>query len=42
MEQRIWNFLISQGFNAFAVAGIMGNLHAESGLRPNNVEDSSG
>lgn len=42
MEKQIWNFLINNGFNAFAAAGIMGNLFAESGLRPTNVEDSSG
>ena len=42
MEKQIWNFLVSNGFNAFAAAGIMGNLFAESGLCPTNVEDSSG
>lgn len=42
MEKRIWDFLINSGFNAYAAAGIMGNLFAESGLNPTNVEDSSG
>lgn len=42
MEQKIWNCLKESGFNDFAVAGIMGNLFAESGLKSNNVEDSSG
>lgn len=42
MEKRIWDFLTSNGFNAYAAAGIMGNLFAESGLIPTNVEDSSG
>lgn len=36
----IWKFLKSQGFNDFGVAGLMGNLYAESGLLPNNLENS--
>ena len=39
MEKRIWDFLKAEGFNDFGVAGLMGNLLAESGLRPNNMED---
>lgn len=39
-EERIWNFLKSKGLNDFGAAGLMGNLNAESCLRPNNVEDS--
>lgn len=39
MEKRIWNFLKSEGFNDFGIAGLMGNLFAESGLRSNNMED---
>ena len=39
-EERIWNFLKGKGLNDFGVAGLMGNLNAESCLRPNNVEDS--
>ena len=39
MEQKIWNFLKAEGFNDFGAAGLMGNLLAESGLRPNNMED---
>lgn len=42
MEKRIWDFLINSGFNGYAAAGIMGNLFAESGLEPTNVENSSG
>jgi hypothetical protein len=38
-EQRVWNFLKAKGFNDYGVAGLMGNLLAESGLRPNNMED---
>lgn len=39
MEKRIWNFLKAEGFNDFGIAGLMGNLFAESGLQPNNMED---
>ena len=39
MEKQIWDFLKTEGFNDFGVAGLMGNLLAESGLRPNNMED---
>lgn len=39
MEKRIWNFLKAEGFNDFGIAGLMGNLFAESRLLPNNMED---
>lgn len=39
-EEKIWNFLISKGLNKCGVAGLMGNLQAESGLRPNNLQNS--
>jgi N-acetylmuramoyl-L-alanine amidase len=39
-ESVIWNFLKSKGLNDFAVAGIMGNLYAESGLKPTNLQNS--
>lgn len=39
-EKIIWDFLIKQGFNAYGVAGLMGNLYAESGLVPNNLENT--
>lgn len=35
----IWNFFKKKGLNDFAVAGIMGNLDAESGLRSNNLQN---
>ena len=38
-ESLIWNYFKSKGLNDFAVAGIMGNLYAESGLRPNNLQN---
>jgi len=35
----IWNFLLSHMKNEYGVAGLMGNLKAESGLQPNNLEN---
>lgn len=39
-EEIIWNFLKGKGLNDFAVAGIMGNLYAESGFLPNNLQNT--
>ena len=39
-EAKIWNFLIGKGMNAFGAAGLMGNLYAESGLEPKNLQNS--
>lgn len=39
-ERTIWNFLFSKIGNAFGVAGLMGNLYAESALRSNNLQNS--
>lgn len=39
-EERIWNFLKGKGLTDCGVAGLMGNLYAESGLRPNNLQNS--
>jgi hypothetical protein len=36
----IWEFFTSKGLNAFAAAGLMGNLYAESGLVPSNLQNS--
>ena len=36
-EEKIWNFLIEKMKNPYGVAGLMGNLFAESSLRPNNL-----
>lgn len=36
----IWNFFRGKGFNEFATAGLMGNLKAESGLKPTNLQNS--
>lgn len=38
--ERIWNFLKSKGLNDYAAAGCLGNLDAESGLSPKNLQDS--
>lgn len=34
----IWQFLRSKGYTAYAAAGIMGNMYAESGLEPKNLQ----
>lgn len=39
-EQKIWNYLKSKGLNDFGVAGLMGNLYAESGLKSTNLQNS--
>ena len=36
----IWDFLKKEGFSDFGVAGLMGNLDAESALRPDNLQDT--
>lgn len=39
-EAQIWKFLANKGLNHYAIAGLMGNLYAESALRPNNLQNS--
>lgn len=39
-EKRIWDFLLSQIGNEYGVAGLMGNLYAESGLNPKNLQNT--
>ena len=39
-EKRIWEFLIDKLGNAFGTAGLMGNLYAESGLNPQNLQNT--
>lgn len=39
-EKRIWDYLMGKLDNPFGVAGLMGNLYAESGLRPNNLQNT--
>lgn len=38
--EKIWNFLIGKGLNACGTAGLMGNLYAESGLVPTNLQNT--
>lgn len=39
-ERAIWDYLAGKGLNAYAVAGLMGNLYAESGLNSCNLQNS--
>ncbi len=39
-EKAIWEYLAGKGLNAYAVAGLMGNLYAESGLNSCNLQNS--
>ncbi len=39
-DERIWSYLKGQGMTDAGAAGVMGNLYAESGLRPNNLQNS--
>lgn len=39
-QQLIWNYLLEITGNAYAAAGLMGNLYAESGLSPTNLQDA--
>lgn len=39
-EKIIWDFLKRRGFNDYAVAGIMGNIKAESNLKSTNLQGS--
>ena len=38
--ERIINFLRSKGLNDFGIAGVLGNLFAESGLNPRNLQNT--
>lgn len=39
-EKTIWDFLMDKIGNAYGVAGLMGNLYAESALRSNNLQQT--
>lgn len=39
-EQKIWQYFKDKGLNDFGIAGLMGNLYAESGLRPTNLQNT--
>lgn len=38
-EQKIWNYLKGKGLNDCGTAGLMGNLYAESALKPENLQN---
>lgn len=39
-EEKIWNYFKAKGLNNFGCAGLVGNLYAESGLHPNNLQNT--
>lgn len=39
-EKTIHDYLKAKGLNEYGIAGLMGNLFAESGLKPNNLQNS--
>lgn len=39
-EKIIWDYLLAHIGNEYGVAGLMGNMQAESGLKPNNLQNS--
>lgn len=38
-SERVWNYLITHGITKEGAAAVMGNMDAESGIQPNNVQD---
>lgn len=40
MENKIWDYLIKKIPNPYGVAGLMGNLYAESALQPTNLQQT--
>ena len=39
-DEKIWNYFSSKGLNDYGIAGCMGNLFCESGLKPNNLQNT--
>lgn len=39
IAEKVWNFLTDAGINEFGTAGLMGNIQAESGMNPKNLEN---
>jgi hypothetical protein len=39
-DKTMWDYFKSKGLNDYGVAGLMGNLYAESGLRSANLQNS--
>lgn len=40
--RKIWDFLAKAGYSAEGIAGILGNLHEESGFRSGAIQDDGG
>lgn len=40
VESTIWNYLKNKGLNDYGIAGMMGNLFAESGLKATNLQNT--
>lgn len=40
--KKIWDFLAKAGYSAEGIAGILGNLHEESGFRSGAIQDDGG
>lgn len=40
VEEQIWNYFKDKGFCDYGIAGLMGNLYAESGLNPKNLQNT--
>lgn len=39
-DEKVWNYLKEKGLSDFGIAGLMGNLEAESSMQPNNLQNS--
>lgn len=39
-EKIIWDYLKQKGLSDYGAAGLMGNLYAESGLNPQNLQNT--
>ena len=39
-QEKIWNYFKAKGLSEIGIAGLMGNLQAESGLNPMNMQNS--
>ncbi len=39
IAEKVWNFLTDAGINEYGTAGLMGNIQAESGMNPKNLEN---
>ena len=39
-SEKIYNFFKSKGLNDYGASGLLGNLDCESGLKPNNLQDT--